>query len=621
MQTFQKTHTLDSALRSNLATSSFFYISLLWLCALSASAEISVTAIFNPPRVALGDQAQYVVEITETDTKRQPEIERVTSLPIPQSGGLELTNGRTGSSQETRIINGAREYSVTQQLIIDANAPRVGSFILPSYVFQYKGQTLRVPEATLQVVERAADAVPSIDELIFLKADTPDQLYIGQTTSLQLKLYIAQSVRLSALNSFDRSADGFTISELPDSEETSEIVNGRSYRVLNWTLTITPIQTGVQDLNFQFTVSASLPGQNNRSRDPLGRRGFGTSLFDDFFTRSERFTLYTEPTRVEVLRLPSADAPASFSGAIGDFAMQIYTDRNQSQVGEPIMLSVEISGSGNFDRINGPSIPETADWRAYEPESNFQARSPSSALLGTKRFDYVMIPKQAGTLEIPEIRFAYFEADAKRYTQLSSPTIKIEVSPSDRPAAPSNPSTQTALPPSKEAVPLQQELTAEEALLTLDYRPRSSHRTSHWNSAPFWSINGAIAVGLVTTGIVLRRKRRLKEDSAYADQQLAKQELRTTKTAAQEAKEADDFYAQAQSALRLAVTYRTGENHRTANIDTLCEALLKKGLSERAISQTRRLFVTADALRFAGKASNSNLAKAKSELEGILKAL
>ena len=260
MQTFQKTHTLDSALRSNLATPSFFYISLLWLCALSASAEISVTAIFNPPRVALGDQAQYVVEITETDTKRQPEIERVTSLPIPQSGGLELTNGRTGSSQETRIINGAREYSVTQQLIIDTNAPRVGSFILPSYVFQYKGQTLRVPEATLQVVERAADAVPSIDELIFLKADTPDQLYIGQTTSLQLKLYIAQSVRLSALNSFDRSADGFTISELPDSEETSEIVNGRSYRVLNWTLTITPIQTGVQDLNFQFTVSASLPG-------------------------------------------------------------------------------------------------------------------------------------------------------------------------------------------------------------------------------------------------------------------------------------------------------------------------------------------------------------------------
>ena len=592
-----------------------------YLFALITSAEISVTAIFNPPRVALGDKAQYILEIKETDTSRQPEVERVTSLPIPQSGGLELTNGRTGTSQQTTIINGEREYSVTQQLIVDANAPRVGTFNLPTYVFQYKGQTLRAPTATLQVVERGADAGPTSDELIFLKTDAPDQLYIGQTTAIKLKLYISQNVRLSALNSFDRSADGFTISELPDSEETSEVVNGRSYRVLSWTVTITPIQTGAQDLNFQFTVSASLPGQNNRSRDPLGGRGFGSSLFDDFFTRSERLTIKNKPRTVEVLALPTADEPASFTGAIGDFAMQVYTDRNQTQVGEPIMLSVEISGSGNFDRINGPTILETTDWRSYEPESNFQPRTTGNTLLGTKRFDYVMIPKQAGTLEIPEIRFAYFEPLPERYTQLSSPTIEIEVSPSDRPAAPSGPSTQTAPPQSTEILPLQQELTMEEALLTLDYRPSSSQQTSHWSNPQFWSINTVIAVGLVTTGLVLRRKRRLKEDPAYADQQSAKQELRTTKAAAQKAKVAEDFYAQTQSAIRLAVTYRTRENHRTANIDRLCEAMVNTGISERSISETRRLFAKADALRFAGKEPNSDLAKAKSELEEILKAL
>ena len=593
----------------------------LWFLALSTSAEISVTTIFNPPRIALGDKAQYILEIKETDTSRQPEIESVTSLPIPQSGGLDLTNGRTSTSQQTSIINGAREYSVTQQLIIDADAPRIGTFTLPTYVFQYKGQTLRAPAAILQVVERAADAGPTTDELIFLKADTPDQLYIGQTATLQLKLYIATNVRLSSLSSFNRSADGFTISELPGSQETSEIVNGRSYRVLNSTLSITPIQTGPQDLNFQCTVSASLPGQNNRSRDPLGGRGFGSSLFDDFFTRSERLNLKTKPKTVEVLALPTNDEPASFTGAIGDFAMQVYTDRNQTKEGEPIMLSVEISGSGNFDRINGPTIPETAQWRSYEPESNFQSRSGGSALLGTKRFDYVMIPKQAGILEIPEIRFAYFEPETQRYTQLSSPAIEIEVSPSDRPAAPPGKGMQTAPPPSMEILPLQQELTVEEALLTLDYLPSSSHQTSHWNNPRFWSINALIAVGFVTIGLVLRRKRRLKEDLTYADQQSAKRELRTTKAAAQQAKVADDFYAQAQNAIRLAVTYRSGENHRTANIDTLCAAMLKTGLSEQAISQTSRLFATADALRFAGKKSNGDLDKAKSELEGILRAL
>ena len=119
---------------------------------LSASAELSVTTVFNPPRIAMGDRAQYVVEIKETRNSKQPDVDRITSLPISQTGGLELSNGRTSSSQQTSIINGVAEYSVTQQLIIDAKPPRVGSFEIPTYTFQYKGQTLRAPAATLSVV-------------------------------------------------------------------------------------------------------------------------------------------------------------------------------------------------------------------------------------------------------------------------------------------------------------------------------------------------------------------------------------------------------------------------------------------------------------------------------------
>ena len=50
----------------------FTLLLLPWLLALSTSAEISVTAIFNPPRIALGDKAQYVLEIKETSTSQQP---------------------------------------------------------------------------------------------------------------------------------------------------------------------------------------------------------------------------------------------------------------------------------------------------------------------------------------------------------------------------------------------------------------------------------------------------------------------------------------------------------------------------------------------------------------------
>ncbi|TVP81671.1 MAG: protein BatD, partial [Puniceicoccaceae bacterium] len=444
----------------------FRHFIVLAILIASASAEITVSAVFNPPRVAQGDTARYIVEIKETSTQQQPQAESVNSLPIPQAGGLELLNGRTSTSTQTRIVNGAAEYSVSQQLIIDARASGVGRYSIPSYTFEYKGDTYRVPAATLEVIERPADAGPTVDELIFLKTDAPEKLYLGQTTPIQLKLYISEAVRLSGLNRYERNTDGFTVSDLPDSQESSEIYQGHRYRVLTWPLMITPIRSGPQGLDFEFSVTASLPGQNNRN-DPFGRRGFGSSIFDDFFGRAERFTVYTEPTEIEVLPLPTANRPNSFTGAIGEFSLQIYTDHPSTEVGEPIMLSLEISGQGNFDRINGPTPPEGPDWRSYAPEARFQPRADNTPTRGTKRFDYMLIPQRAGALLIPEMKFAYFDPESKSYVELVAPPIEISVRPSNRHAL-----TQALPPQGSSSLPLPQQMSTKEALLTLDYRPK-----------------------------------------------------------------------------------------------------------------------------------------------------
>lgn len=601
----------------------FHFIILLTLLAAAAHAEITVSAVFNPPRIAQGDTAQYTVEIKETSSQRQPDPEPVNSLPIPQAGGLELRNGRTSTSRQTRIINGTAEYSVSQQLIIDAKASGIGRYSIPSYTFEYKGETLRIPDATLQVVERPADAGPTADELIFLKTDAPGRLYVGQTIQIDLKLYISDGVRLSRLNSFDRNADGFTVSELPDAAESSDIVNGRRYRVLSWPLTITPIRTGPQNLDFEFTLTASLPGQNTRS-NPLGRRGFGGSLFDDFFGRAERFTVYTEPKQVEVLPLPTANQPANFSGAIGDFSLQVFTDRRSTQTGEPIMLSVEVAGRGNFDRINGPTLTETTDWRSYAPEAKFEPRSGATTQRGTKRFDYVLIPQNAGELSVPPVHFAYFDPEDAAYVELSSPAIDISVSPSDRPAPPpKNTNTQSIDAPAPDTPPLARQMSIEEALLTLDYRPKSSSRllANPLRQPAFWIVNALLATLLIAAAYVLHHRRRLAEDPAYADLQAARNELRAASKSAQATNDAEAFYAVAQQAIRLALTCRARRNLRSAHFAELADAMQNSGVDESIIDAGRQLFAAADAHRFGAAASQSNLDNLKAELERILKAL
>lgn len=582
------------------------------------SAELEVAARFNPPRVAMGDPAQYIIEITESGSG-QLNIEPIDSLNIPRPEGLTLRNLRNSNSQQTRIINGSVERSLTQNLIIDAAPSQVGRFTIPPYAIDYKGERLQVPAATLEVAERSADAGPSREEQLFLQAELPETLYLGQTIAFDLKLYVLEDVRLTGLNAFDRNADGFTLSELPDNpRESVERVAGRRYRVFSWPLKLTPIRTGEQAISFQFGLTARLPEQNRSNRDPFGRSPFGGSLFEDFFGRTERLNVFTEEgLSIQVLPLPEAGQPESFSGAIGDFAIEVGADTDQATQGEPIMLSLTLKGKGNFERINGPRFPESEDWRHYEPESKFEP-GDDFGLDGSQRFDYVFIPRRPGQLKLPETRFSYFDPEKKEYVELSAPPIPIEVAPAANQPAP-GPSV--AIPKSPDGeLQLSKSLSSEEALLTLDYRPKPARTVGYaiLRHPGFISLNLLAGLLLLGSVVALERNKRQRLDPTYRLRSAAKQALEASKAAYLQALQQDDaeaFYKHGQLAIRQACTIRTGRSMQSAD-----SAEIAAELSDQAAEDCRAFFEAADARRFGGRCPLP-LPEARLKLENILKAL
>ena len=96
--------------------------------------------------------------------------------------------------------------------------------------------------------------------------------------------------------------------------------------------------------------------------------------------------------------------------------MQVSTDLQASEVGEPIMLSLKLTGEGNFERIRGPELNDDSDWKIYAPEGQAWIRKPNRS---AKRFDYVMIPKRVGTLKTPEVKFSFFDPANKEYIEYS----------------------------------------------------------------------------------------------------------------------------------------------------------------------------------------------------------
>ena len=343
-------------------------------------------------------------------------------------------------------------------------------------------------------------------------------------------------------------------------------------------------------------------------------------MFDNFFGRSERFNIYSPPAQIDVRTLPSEGKPESYSGAIGQFNMELSADSDSTRVEEPIMLSLKLSGSGNFDRIKGPEMPQSRGWRSYMPESTFEPNE-SQPLKGMKRFDYVFIPEKAGSLKLPEVKFSYFDPSTEKYVELSSPALTVKVAPSNRPAIATTP-TETDNQDAAPAINLTKALSPEELLITLDYRPRKGrHIETDLLSSPFFKgLNSAAFVVLTTAGIVIYRRKRLHQNADYALAHKAKQAL---KAAVKESQSSDAavFYRSAQCAIRLAATVRTKRNLRSADFAELEVSFKQSQVPIGVIEQARSLFNEADNQRFSGRTYSADLQRARTQLNTILKAL
>ncbi|MGB0257136.1 MAG: BatD family protein [Coraliomargarita sp.] len=590
---------------------------ILCFAAQLLQAELSVTTRFSQPRVKVGSTTQYIVEITASSDSGRPQLDPITSLPIQPPAGLRLLNGRTSQqSSNTRIMNGVAEYSVTQSAVIDASAQAVGNYTIPAFTIELNGETALAPAATLMVVETSAEAEDTLNDLIFLDTNLPEALYVGQSTDMTLKLYIADSVRLNRLSSFERKGDGFTISQLPEQTiEGSEMRDGRRYRVLSWPLTITPIQSGEQTIDFSFELTATIPG---RQSDPYNRRrGFGGSLFDDFFERGERFPLSKSNT-VKVLPLPSDGKPDSFSGAIGDFQMEVSTDLDQTKTGEPIMLSLKLTGEGNFDRIQGPKLESSNDWKVYAPESQME----DSEQQDSKRFDYVMIPKRVGALKTPEVKFAFFDPEKSEYIEYTSPSldIKVELGRQQYQAPVTEAGNDSSVTAEVLDQNLSRALTPEETLLTLDYRPkpaRAINTENPFTSTSFVLLNAAGLIALSALGYRARQARRLRTDPDYALHCACTKELKAARRNASNASNSDVFYQQAQAAIRLALSRKTKGNLRNAELNELLQHIN----SQSSHDATAKIFDAANAARFSRQQSEKDWKTQQAQLDSLLKTL
>ena len=139
-------------------------------------------------------------------------------------------------------------------------------------------------------------------------------------------------------------------------------------------------------------------------------------------------TMQTDPVTVNVKPLPAGE-PASFNGAVGRFDIQAQVDAAETRVDEPITMKITLVGQGNISTLADPVWPQMDGWRIFEGDTAVNTTVQDGQVVGTRTYERVMIPTQAGESTIPAIEYSYFDPADEAYHEISTQPIPVTVTP------------------------------------------------------------------------------------------------------------------------------------------------------------------------------------------------
>jgi hypothetical protein len=250
----------------------------------------------------------------------------------------------------------------------------------------------------------------------FLELSVDDKNpYVGQQVILTMEFYIA--VQFYGSPQLDEpQTTGFWTELLGNKMPYYQKLNNRTYRVIERKYAIFPSQVGPLTIG-RATITTTV-AVRNRQRDPF-------DMFGDLFGQGQEIQVRSEPLRVIARELPAEGRPPDFSGTVGKYSISAAVNKNVVETGQPVTLTIRISGKGNVKSIAEPVIAESQDFRVYKSGSNEQISKSADELSGTKVIEQVFIPKRPGELTIPSLTLTYFDPDRGKYQTLRTEPIQI----------------------------------------------------------------------------------------------------------------------------------------------------------------------------------------------------
>ncbi|NTV16934.1 MAG: protein BatD [Chlorobiaceae bacterium] len=119
--------------------------------------------------------------------------------------------------------------------------------------------------------------------------------------------------------------------------------------------------------------------------------------------------------------------PENLSGAVGIFSLNLFADKQNLRIGEPLTVKLTLSGTGSLLTLELPDIPLPESFRHDLPEKKITLNKESETTSGTISATIIAWPQSEGDFQIPSIPLVVFNPETQQFSTLHSKPISITV--------------------------------------------------------------------------------------------------------------------------------------------------------------------------------------------------
>lgn len=370
----------------------------------SLFAQTTITAKLSDDKIGVGEIFTLSVTIDNS----------VGKITIPDIDGLMLR----GTSKSVNMMYSSGSLKTIQTYNYNYIAVKEGFYTIDKITVKANNNTYIANPISIEVVSDSVrnsilnkpegDSFEGFmnyrEDIIVNNTINKKEFYIYEPIYIEQKAYSHVPVNVIGISKIPDRNDFLVYTDSSERNSYTEIIDGKRVNVI-------PLKKEV--------LFAVKQGEKNILTTPF--------VFEKNNMFYDRIQYGEEEFDIKILSLPSAKDYKNFSGAVGDFKFNTKINKTNINIGDEVLISIEVIGEGNISIINMPNLNDDIKnyFSVYQPKIFETNWFENNKMIGKKTKEYILVATNKGNYTIENIDFCYFSPKDKSYTNIYAKNINL----------------------------------------------------------------------------------------------------------------------------------------------------------------------------------------------------